>query len=337
MTTVLIVDDQILNRRFLSTVLAYGGFDLLEAEDGVAALAVARERKPDLIVTDILMPNMDGYEFVVHLHEDAMLTDIPVIFYTASYRESEAKAIAQSCGVRWVLPKPCEPEVILQTVRAALGEQEQNAAAEQPDTLAIGESNAAPTDDASAERTTERDAMSRLQAMDLRMQAVIELGIGLAAEPDPMRLLQMGCRAAQNICIAKYAVIGIVSDDTDERLKHFISCGLDDSLLPGIASMSPRAGMLGVVLERRTPRRINGLDGNPQTIGLPGAHPPVHSFLSVPIAAHAKVYGWLYMVDKPGTDGFDADDEKTATAVASQLAVAWENGTLKEELHRLRK
>jgi GAF domain-containing protein len=43
------------------------------------------------------------------------------------------------------------------------------------------------------------------------------------------------------------------------------------------------------------------------------------------------------MVDKPGTGGFDADDEKTATAVASQLAVAWENGTLKEELHRLRK
>jgi CheY-like chemotaxis protein len=121
MATILIVDDHVLNREFLMTLLSYGGHRLLEAANGAEGLKMVLAEKPDLVISDILMPNMDGYEFVTRMHAHAETADVPVIFYTATYREREALAVAQSCGVRWVLPKPSDPEVILQTVQEALG------------------------------------------------------------------------------------------------------------------------------------------------------------------------------------------------------------------------
>src|SRR3979490_108765 len=121
MATILIVDDRPTNRQFLVTLLGYGGHRLLEAANGAEALERVRAERPDLVITDILMPTMDGYEFVGHLRADPALAPIPVIFYTATYSEPQAKALADSCGVRIVLPKPCDPERILAAVNEALG------------------------------------------------------------------------------------------------------------------------------------------------------------------------------------------------------------------------
>src|SRR6266851_3754955 len=121
MATILIVDDRPTNRQFLVTLLGYGGHRLLEAANGAEALERVRTERPDLVITDILMPTMDGYEFVGHLKADPDLAPIPVIFYTATYSEPQAKALADSCGVRIVLPKPCDPERILAAVNEALG------------------------------------------------------------------------------------------------------------------------------------------------------------------------------------------------------------------------
>lgn len=100
--TILIVDDHVLNREFLKALLGYGGHRLLEAASGAEGLRMVRAERPDLVISDILMPNMDGYEFVTLLREDPRMADLPVIFYTAVYREQEANVLAQACGVRWV-------------------------------------------------------------------------------------------------------------------------------------------------------------------------------------------------------------------------------------------
>src|SRR5439155_25059049 len=121
MTRVLILDDRPINRQFLTTLLQYKGFETREASDGVEGLEVVRAWPPDLAIVDIEMPRMDGVEFVRHLHIDRALASIPIIFYTASYEASEARRMAQECGVRYVLMKPSEPEVILETVDKALG------------------------------------------------------------------------------------------------------------------------------------------------------------------------------------------------------------------------
>jgi two-component system cell cycle sensor histidine kinase/response regulator CckA len=121
MVTTLVIDDNPTNREFLATLLDYHGHRLLEASDGLEALEVARAARPDLIISDILMPTMDGYEFVRQLRTDPDLAHTPVIFSTAYYLDQEAKALAQQCGIPFVLPKPCESETVLQAVDAALG------------------------------------------------------------------------------------------------------------------------------------------------------------------------------------------------------------------------
>jgi diguanylate cyclase (GGDEF)-like protein/PAS domain S-box-containing protein len=121
MAKILIVDDHTVNREFLVTLRGYKQHFLLEASDGVEALVKAGVARPDLIIADILMPTMDGYEFVRRLRADPRIAATPVIFYTAHYHKQEAQELARSCGVAHILIKPCEPEVILKTVEEALG------------------------------------------------------------------------------------------------------------------------------------------------------------------------------------------------------------------------
>ncbi len=121
MFTILIVDNNATNRQFLVTLLGYSGHRLLEAADGAEALEVARAEHPDLIISDVLMPAMDGFEFVRCLRADPTCAQTPVIFYTATYHEREARALAQACGVQHILTKPIEPADVLSIVDATLG------------------------------------------------------------------------------------------------------------------------------------------------------------------------------------------------------------------------
>ncbi len=120
MATILVVDDNALNRSVLTTLLGYQGHRLVEAANGLEAIAKAQAEHPELIITDILMPNMDGYELVQKLHALEPPTQAPIIFYSATYLEGEAQALARACGVSRVICKPAEPEHILRVVDEAL-------------------------------------------------------------------------------------------------------------------------------------------------------------------------------------------------------------------------
>ena len=364
--TILIVDDHVLNREFLITLLGYGGHRLLEASNGLEGLRMVRKERPDLVISDILMPNMDGYEFVTKLHSDPATADLPVIFYTATYREREANQLAESCGVRWVLPKPSDPDVILRTVHEALGMTEparlpafanaaSNAASRNNNAMFVidhtvaeyldevessshvlsrmASDGAAPEPVHDLAQMTDRlsNSLSSLQAVSLRLTSLIELGIELGAERDPAALIEIGCKVAQNICVSKYACIGVLDEGADE-LSYFSSCG--EKRQASVVAGTPRVGVLNTLLETRQPVRIDGVDGDPRSVGLPQGHPPIHSFLGVPIASRERVHGWLYLVDKLGADGFSEVDERVAITVSAQIAVAYENLLLYEEIKR---
>ncbi len=120
MATILIVDTNPADRRVYITLLGNFGYRLLEAEDGAQALELSRRELPDLIVTDILMPNMDGFTLVRRLRAEPLLMGIPVIFHTSNYDETEIHRLARASGVTQILRKPAEPQAILRAVNETL-------------------------------------------------------------------------------------------------------------------------------------------------------------------------------------------------------------------------
>ncbi|RJR40202.1 MAG: response regulator [Deltaproteobacteria bacterium] len=120
MATILVVDDRDLGRELLSTILSYERHRVLEAADGAQALALVRSEHPDLVISDVLLPKMDGFQFVRELRSDPSISATEVIFYTAVFDEQEALKLAEECGVSRVLFKPMEPEKILETVSEVL-------------------------------------------------------------------------------------------------------------------------------------------------------------------------------------------------------------------------
>lgn len=120
MATVLVIDDREANRKVLSTLLRHTGHQVLEAHNGQDGLSKAHTAHPDLIITDLLMPVMDGFEFVRLLRADAMHAHVPVIYCTANYLEPNARALADACGPNHFLTKPIEPSTLLEVVASAL-------------------------------------------------------------------------------------------------------------------------------------------------------------------------------------------------------------------------
>jgi len=120
MATILVVDDKPLNRSLLTTLLGYSGHRMVEAANGHEAIEKALVERPDLTITDILMPEMDGYQLVRKLREVEGFKKSKFMFYSATYLENEALALARACGVSHVICKPAEPELILKTVTELL-------------------------------------------------------------------------------------------------------------------------------------------------------------------------------------------------------------------------
>lgn len=350
MSTIYIVDDRDLNRQYLVTLLKYYGHELEEARDGVEVLTQVKRRIPDLIILDIVMPNIDGREVVERLKRAPATATIPVIFYTATYRNMEARAIADTCGVRWVLPKPSEPQLILETVAEALGvegaatwgepvEIPQSAEGDTRERWDLEKRMIALTNSAlyrgdlsgepGAESSGANDEqLIQMQAMTLKLVALLELSNAISVR-EPGRLVDLFCRAAQDILTARYAAVGILNED-GSGFRYFEMKG-DGAAAQAWPWPMPPSGALGRALVERRPVCINHLKGDLCQAGLPAGHPPIDSILVVPLFTNKRSYGWLYGADRLGCAGFSMDDERIAATIGSQLAVAFENIVLGEE------
>jgi PAS domain S-box-containing protein len=119
-SSILVLDDREAERYLLVTVLTHAGHTVLEAPSGEQALELARESRPELIIVDLMMPGMDGSEFVRRLRADPNVGNTRVMFCTATYDTHEVRKLAESCGVSHILVKPAEPEQIISVVRDAL-------------------------------------------------------------------------------------------------------------------------------------------------------------------------------------------------------------------------
>ena len=120
---VLLVDDKVENLYLLETLLAGNGFSVDQAQNGEEALRLARKTHPDLIISDILMPVMDGFTLCHEIKGDNQLKDTAFVFYTASYLDQRDKELALNLGVDRYLVKPQEPEALLAVFDEVLEER----------------------------------------------------------------------------------------------------------------------------------------------------------------------------------------------------------------------
>ena len=118
---VLVVDDEEAGRYLIGSILRPHGYDVTFAVDGIDALEQLAREIPDLIITDVLMPRMDGYKFCVRLRSDPRTRDIPIVVCTASFNDPADTRFADSLGVDAFLSKPFEPDVLVAEVRRLAG------------------------------------------------------------------------------------------------------------------------------------------------------------------------------------------------------------------------
>lgn len=323
MATVLVVDDQASNRELIVTLLKYAGHVPLEAADGQQALAQVRTARPALVICDILMPKMDGYEFVRQLRAEPSIARTEVIFYTATFLEREARSLALACGVSTVLIKPTEPEELLRTIAQALD----GATAARPAPLEVHfdrEHLRLLTDKLTAK-------VNELQSANQRLSALTELNLELASEHDPHVMLDKVCRGARDLLGASYAVL-VVRDKHDGGLVRVSSWGLTPAQAQSLQSRATDTGLLGPAATDSRARRFTREDGHPAGIDLPAELPPLHNGLIAPIMSPQGAYGWVLLVDKLRADGFTDADERILSSYAAQAGRIYENGSLYQKI-----
>ena len=120
---ILIIDDDHDNRHLLQEVLSLDGYEIVSAEDGEEGLRKIHQERPDLVITDVLMPGVDGFQLLREIRRDNSLRDMPVIFHTGTYVDKEDQDLAREMGVSRYLLKPTPPSEIIKAVRDVLGEK----------------------------------------------------------------------------------------------------------------------------------------------------------------------------------------------------------------------
>ena len=167
-----------------------------------------------------------------------------------------------------------------------------------------------------------------------RFERLLAAGIAIFSRHDLEHVLQEVVDAARDVVGARYAALGVLGDDR-ATLAQFVTSGLDDAARKKIGDPPRGRGLLGHVIREGKPIRTADINRHPNRYGFPPHHPPMKSFLGVPVTGRGGVFGNLYLTEKIAAAEFDAEDEAIAVLLASQAAVAVENARLYFESEQL--
>jgi len=182
------------------------------------------------------------------------------------------------------------------------------------------------------------ELQSRLQAvlatrdrMRGLLEAVVAIGSGLDLESTLRQIVENAVRLVD----ATYGALGVIGEDSSgKRLAEFIPVGLTSEAIGRIHHWPEGRGLLGLLIDEPRPLRLADIGEHPQSSGFPSGHPPMHSFLGVPVRVRDEVFGNLYLTDKRTGGGFTEDDEAVLVALGAAAGVAIENARLYDAARR---
>jgi len=326
MALIAVVDDVASNRELLTTVLQAIGHSTVEAADGAEALRLIREHLPDLVICDILMPVMDGYELAREIRADPEIAATPIVFSTAHYTGHESARLADACGVTDFLPKPMEPQRIMEVVGHVLA-RPAAAKAEVPELEAFDRQHLQLMTDQLSQKVAD------LQAAKQKLETLVDINLQLASQRDAVGLLDSVCRHARSLIGARFATLAVRNVE-DDNVAHVSHASKTPALLSGLGPCRVDDGLLGALVEERRPLRLKASMTRTVDLGLPAGYPLGGAVLAAPISSLVNSFGWICLVGKEGGDEFSATDEQLLSILAAQTGRIYENGSLYDRIER---
>lgn len=166
------------------------------------------------------------------------------------------------------------------------------------------------------------------------MRRLLDAVLTIGSELDLPAMLRQIIESAVDLSDATYGALGVL-DESGDRLNQFITVGLDDETYRSIGVLPEGHGILGVLIVDAKPLRLPDLAEHPDSYGFPPNHPPMKSFLGVPIRLRDKAYGNLYLTDKKSGEVFTDVDQELVVGLAAAASVAIDNARLHDRLHEM--
>ncbi|WP_438268016.1 GAF domain-containing protein [Kitasatospora purpeofusca] len=159
-----------------------------------------------------------------------------------------------------------------------------------------------------------------------RIHSLLEAVLAVGRDLELSQALRHIVEAAVTLVDAEYGALGVVGDD--RRLSQFVPVGVSEDQVKRIGDLPSGHGVLGELIRHPEPLRLDRIADHPASYGFPADHPPMSTFLGVPIRIRGKVFGNLYLTEKRGGAGFDAEDESVLATLAVAAGVAIDNARL---------
>jgi len=166
-----------------------------------------------------------------------------------------------------------------------------------------------------------------------RLYALHEASLSLTAELSQEAVLQKVVDLSCRLVRARYGALGVL--DENGSIQSLITSGMTPEERVRIGALPQGRGLLGAVLQEKRPIRVADIRKDPRSVGFPPHHPPMKSFLGVPVISKGEVLGNLYLADKEDGGEFSAEDEELLTMFATQAAIAIENARLYAQVQTL--
>lgn len=176
------------------------------------------------------------------------------------------------------------------------------------------------------------DRVGEVVASRERLRALLDAVVSIGSDLDLRSTLQRIVDAACELVDARYGALGVIGPD--RVLVEFITNGIDEQGQAAIGDLPHGRGVLGLLIDDPRPVRMPDITRHPRSYGFPPNHPPMHSFLGVPLRIRDQVFGNLYLSEKRGAAEFTEDDEEIVVALAAAAGVAVENARLYAVAHR---
>jgi signal transduction histidine kinase len=164
-----------------------------------------------------------------------------------------------------------------------------------------------------------------------RLQRLIEVGRGLLSELHVEAVLDRVLETARELTGARFAAMGVLDADR-QRLARFVTRGVDEQTHRAIGDLPHGRGILGVLIQDPRPLRLHDVNSDPRSFGFPAGHPPMATFLGVPVTIRGEAWGNLYLCEKEDGEDFNQADELSTVVLADWAAIAIENARLYEAI-----